>query len=100
MSPPRHAVEDLLRRPSWLLRPPPAQRIPASGIAYRPTRSERGRLHPRHALRLPAPRLAHRQARPELLSIATEMALCVLGYNLTRVLNTVGMKPLLAAVRA
>jgi Transcriptional regulatory protein, C terminal len=29
-----------------------------------------------------------------------QMALCVLGYNLTRVLNIVGMKPLLAAVRA
>jgi hypothetical protein len=28
------------------------------------------------------------------------MALCVLGYNLTRALNIVGMKPLLAAVRA
>jgi transposase len=35
-----------------------------------------------------------------LPKVATEMALCVLGYNLTRVLNTVGMKPLLAAVRA
>src|SRR3954449_3987422 len=35
-----------------------------------------------------------------LPKVATEMALCVLGYNLTRVLNMVGMKPLLAAVRA
>ncbi|MCK1287278.1 transposase [Bradyrhizobium sp. 44] len=35
-----------------------------------------------------------------LPKVATEMALCVLGYNLTRVLNIVGMKPLLAAVRA
>ena len=34
-----------------------------------------------------------------LPKVATEMALCVLGYNLTRVLNIVGMKPLLAAVR-
>ena len=33
-----------------------------------------------------------------LPKVATEMALCVLGYNLTRVLNIVGMKPLLAAV--
>lgn len=32
--------------------------------------------------------------------VATQMALCVLGSNLTRVLNIVGMKPLLAAVRA
>ena len=34
-----------------------------------------------------------------LPKVATEMALCVLGYNLTRVLNIVGMKPLLAVVR-
>jgi hypothetical protein len=35
-----------------------------------------------------------------LLKVATEMALCVLGYNLTRALNIVGTKPLLAAMRA
>ena len=35
-----------------------------------------------------------------LPKVATEMALCVLGYNLTRMLNIAGMKPLLAAVRA
>jgi transposase len=35
-----------------------------------------------------------------LRTVATEMALCVLGYNLTRMLNIVGMKPLLAVVRA
>jgi transposase len=35
-----------------------------------------------------------------LPKVATEMALCVLGYNLTRVLNIVGIKPLLAAMRA
>ena len=34
-----------------------------------------------------------------LPKIATEMALCVLGYNLTCVLNLAGMQPLLAAVR-
>ena len=32
-------------------------------------------------------------------SLATEMALNVLSYNLTRVLNIVGVKPLLAAMR-
>ena len=31
---------------------------------------------------------------------ATEMALCVLTYNLTRVLNIMGVKPLMAAMRA
>jgi len=31
---------------------------------------------------------------------ATEMALHVLAYNLTRVMNIVGIKPLLAAIRA
>jgi transposase len=32
--------------------------------------------------------------------VATEMALCVLTYNLTRVLNIVGIEPLMAAIRA
>jgi len=35
-----------------------------------------------------------------LRNVATEMALNVLGYNLTRVMNIVGVKPLLAAMRA
>ena len=35
-----------------------------------------------------------------LKNVATEMALNVLGYNLTRVMNIVGIKPLLAAMRA
>ena len=35
-----------------------------------------------------------------LPKVATEMALCVLGYNLTRVLNIVGVKALVAAIRA
>jgi hypothetical protein len=32
--------------------------------------------------------------------VTTEMALHVFAYNLTRVMNVVGIKPLLAAVRA
>ena len=35
-----------------------------------------------------------------LPKVATEMALHVLAYNLTRVMNIVGIKPLLAAIRA
>ncbi len=35
-----------------------------------------------------------------LKNVATEMALNVLGYNLTRVMNIVGVAPLLAAMRA
>ena len=35
-----------------------------------------------------------------LPKVATEMALCVLTYNLTRVLNIVGIEPLMAAIRA
>ena len=35
-----------------------------------------------------------------LPKVAAEMALHVLAYNLTRVLNIMGVKPLLAAVRA
>ena len=32
--------------------------------------------------------------------VASEMALHVLAYNLTRVMNIMGSKPLLAAIRA
>jgi transposase len=35
-----------------------------------------------------------------LPKVATEMALCVLAYNLTRVMNILGVKPLIAAMRA
>ena len=38
--------------------------------------------------------------RKTLPKVATEMALHVLAYNLTRVLNLLGIKPLLAAIRA
>jgi hypothetical protein len=34
-----------------------------------------------------------------LPTVATEMALHVLAYNLTRVMNIVGIKPFLAAIR-
>ena len=32
--------------------------------------------------------------------VATEMALHVLAYNLTRVMNIIGVRPLLMAIRA
>ena len=35
-----------------------------------------------------------------LPKVAAEMALHVLAYNLTRVMNIMGVKPLLAAIRA
>jgi transposase len=35
-----------------------------------------------------------------LPKVATEMALHVLAYNLTRVMNILGIKPLVAAIRA
>jgi len=35
-----------------------------------------------------------------LPKVATEMALHVLAYNLTRVMNTMGCRPLVAAMRA
>jgi transposase len=35
-----------------------------------------------------------------LPKVATEMSLCVLTYNLTRVLNIVDVEPLMAAIRA
>jgi hypothetical protein len=36
----------------------------------------------------------------KLPKVATEMALHVFAYNLTRVMNIIGIKPLLAAIRA
>jgi transposase len=35
-----------------------------------------------------------------LPKVATEMSLHTLAYNLTRVMNIIGVKPLLAAIRA
>jgi len=35
-----------------------------------------------------------------LPKVATEMALSVLAYNLTRVMNIIGVQPLVAAIRA
>ena len=35
-----------------------------------------------------------------LPKVATEMSLSVLAYNLTRVMNIVGVKPLIAAIGA
>jgi hypothetical protein len=35
-----------------------------------------------------------------LPTVAAEMALSVLAYNLTRVMNIVGIKPLIAAIAA
>ena len=35
-----------------------------------------------------------------LPKVATEMALHVLAYNMTRVMNILGIKPLIAAMRA
>jgi len=35
-----------------------------------------------------------------LAKVAGEMALSVLAYNLTRVMNIVGIKPLIAAIAA
>jgi hypothetical protein len=35
-----------------------------------------------------------------LKNVATEMALHVLAYNLTRVMNIIGIKPLMAAIRS
>jgi hypothetical protein len=55
-------------------------------------------------LREPMPAFGVRAATHFLMKtlpkVATEMALHVLAYNLTRVMNIVGIKPFLAAIRA
>ena len=35
-----------------------------------------------------------------LVNVRTEMALNVLAYNMTRVMNIIGVRPLMAAIRA
>jgi hypothetical protein len=40
------------------------------------------------------------ERRRSQLEVAAEMALSVLAYNLTRVMNIVGTKPLVAAIVA
>jgi hypothetical protein len=37
---------------------------------------------------------------PHISKVAGEMALSILAYNLTRVMNTVGIKPLISAIAA
>jgi CheY-like chemotaxis protein len=44
--------------------------------------------------------IAELQAMETLPKVAAEMALSVLAYNLTRVMNIVGAKPLMAAIAA
>ena len=45
-------------------------------------------------------RLHQRFVLKRLHNVKTEMALSVLAYNLTRVMNIIGIKPLMAAIRA
>ena len=40
------------------------------------------------------------QSSRRLKNVRTEMALSVLAYNLTRVMNILGIRPLIAAIRA
>jgi hypothetical protein len=44
-------------------------------------------------------RKAASASRISATKVAAEMAMHVLAYNLTRVMNIVGIKPLLAAIR-
>jgi hypothetical protein len=43
---------------------------------------------------------SRRPRMKRLPKVATEMALHVLAYNLTRVMNIMGIQPLMAAIRA
>ena len=56
--------------------------------APRPMRGGRGGLGASHFL------------MKRLKNVRTEMALSVLAYNLTRVMNIIGIGPLMAAIRA
>ena len=59
----------------------------------------------RETVEHPFATLKERMGAPHFLTkmlpkVATEMALSVLAYNLTRVMNIVGIKPLMAAIAA
>jgi transposase len=49
---------------------------------------------------LPVANAVHHHLMKRLPKVATEMALHVLAYNITRVINIVGVEPLIAAMRA
>ncbi len=67
---------------------------------------QRARSSARSAMMTPRPiRVKARMGATHFLTktlpkVATEMALSVLAYNLTRVMNIVGTKPLMAAIVA
>jgi hypothetical protein len=74
---------------------------PTSGAATPvepPRRQKDGRTSLRHAKNEDGGEALSDEAR--LPKVATEMALHVLAYNLTRVMNIMGIQPLMAATRA
>jgi hypothetical protein len=74
-----------------------SERTGQARLGYRPSKKSIKRMVEKiHAL---TDRTGTWQVK-RLPNVATEMALNVLSYNLTRVLNIVGVKPLLAAMRA
>jgi len=79
-----HVLEDVQRR---LDENPQAMRVRRETVEH-PFGTIKARMGATHFLmkRLP--------------NVATEMALCVLGYNLTRVMNIIGIKPLIEAMSA
>jgi len=79
-----HVLEDVQRR---LDENPNAMRVRRETVEH-PFGTIKARMGATHFLMKTLPR------------VATEMALHVLAYNLTRVMNIIGIKPLMAAIRA
>ena len=78
----------------------PHRAVGARAPARRPTAASR--CQP--ASHAPEARDGRASVRHDLIKtlpkVAAEMALSVLAYNLTRIMNIVGIKPLVAAIRA
>lgn len=79
-----HVLEDVQRR---LDENPQAMRVRRETVEH-PFGTIKARMGATHFL------------MKRLKNVATEMALHVLAYNLTRVMNIIGIKPLMAAIRA
>ena len=70
------------------VRADPTSRVRRKSLVEHPFGTMKARMGATHFLMKTLPR------------VASEMALHVLAYNLTRVMNIMGSKPLLAAIRA
>ena len=93
--PPRRTPSKVKDARYGMVRPCPWQRRPRQQPSCYAAASGDGRTSVRHD---ESPHGATHFLTKTLPKVAAEMALSVLAYNLTRVMNIVGIKPLIAAI--